>query len=123
MSGRTVPAGKLNRRFEFYSPNTTRGSAGGYKEGWTLATTLWGELRVIGKGDAFLSDKNVGTVTHTIRIRFNRSVLRTWRVTLSETSVSPATTREFRIGSIVNPNDGRREHILYVKEFPDGEQI
>lgn len=113
-------AGRLDRRVAFQAPSTTRGSDGSIIEGWTTRVTLWAALEAAGGREVFDSGRIATEVTHRIIVRFRHDIKATWRAVMSD-GASPATDRLFRILAVQNPDDGRRELHIMVKEMPDGE--
>jgi len=115
-----IEAGRLNRRLILERPNNSAGAAGAVVEGWTTVDTVWGELRATGGREAYTSGKMSDEVTHRARIRFRTDVKNDWRVRLQDTATSPPVERKFRVVAVMNPDDGREQLHLMLKEFPVG---
>lgn len=113
-------AGRLDRRVTFQSPNPTRGTDGSLIEGWTTQVTLSAALEAAGGRETFDSGRLSTEITHRIIVRFRQDIKATWRAVMSD-GASPASDRLFRILAVQNPDDGRRELHIMVKEMPDGE--
>ena len=113
-------AARLDRRIAFQAPSATREGDGSLVDVWTTQVTVWAALEAVGGREIFDSGKITTECSHRIIVRFRRDIKSTWRAVMSDGGTPPA-NRYFRIVAVQNPDDGRRELHIQVKELPDGE--
>ena len=113
-------AARLDRRATFQSPSNTRATDGSVIEGWTTQFTVWSALEAAGGRELFENGKITAEYSHKLTIRFRRGILPSWRVLIPD-GASPSTDRAYGVVSALDPDDGRRELHVALKEMPDGE--
>jgi SPP1 family predicted phage head-tail adaptor len=113
-------AARLDRRASFQAPTETKGTDGGLTTTYATQFTVWGGLEAAGGRELFESGKITAEYSHKLTIRFRRGILPSWRV-LIPNGATPSVNRTYAVVSALDPDDGRREMQIALKEMPDGE--
>lgn len=106
-------AGQLRHPVRIEYPIQTRDTGGGLTTSWTLLDVVRAEITSEDSGEAVEADSPSSKVRHLVRTRYRTGITSDMRAVFRD--------RSFRILSIVDPDQRKRELILTCVEKIDDE--
>lgn len=101
--------GKLDKRVVLQKPTVARDTMGGGETTWADYSTVWAAITPVSAAETVKSGRQVGELTHKIRIRYNANVLTDWKLKFGD--------RYFAvIGPPINPAEKNEWLDLLCKE-------
>jgi len=107
-----VRAGQLRHRVEVQALTRTGDGQGGATESWATVATVWGAVTPLAGREAFNMHQVEPTATHQIVMRYQSNPVVTAQHQIK------FGTRTFRILSVLNTEERKREIVLTCEEVP-----
>lgn len=105
-------AGDLKQKVRIEYPTDARDSGGGFTRTWAVLDTLPAAITSESAGEPVSADALSSTATHLVRVRYRTGITASMRAVHAG--------RYFRILSVVDPDQGKRElHLACVEKVDD----
>lgn len=101
-------AGLLSHRVEIQAPTESRDAFGGVTRSWSTVKRRWARIQS-GRGREFIqASQQRADITHVVQMRYTTGVTNAHRLKFG--------SRVLNIESVLEPDAGRRELMLYCTE-------